>query len=213
MEREHRERLERMARANIPPPRRDDPPPRRAGPGDTGQARESEREPGAWLAGGKLVLALEGGYSLEQVPLCVAACARALLGDAPTADERAALDDAPASACGDAGRDAIDETIAAHAEHSVLVALWSDGCPTLEAKRKATLLRERGFLSGTRTIAVSPTPHQPTARGRSPARSTSGASAAPAARGKRAATSADPPMAGGVVPSNQGGGDGATILK
>ena len=62
------------------------------------------------------------------------------------------------------------------------------------------LLRERGFLSGTRTIAVSPTPHQPTARGRSPARSTSGASAA---RGKRAATSADPPMAGGGESSKE----------
>jgi histone deacetylase 6 len=39
----------------------------------------------AMLAGGRIVLALEGGYDLEAIARSAAACLRVLLGEAPDA--------------------------------------------------------------------------------------------------------------------------------
>ena len=64
--------------------------------------------------GGRALLALEGGYSLEQLPASAAACVSVLLGDAPSAAELAAP---PAAHCCAAGRAAVAATLAAHAEY------------------------------------------------------------------------------------------------
>mmetsp|Transcript_18345 Transcript_18345/g.43894 ORF Transcript_18345/g.43894 Transcript_18345/m.43894 type:complete len:261 (+) Transcript_18345:1-783(+) len=64
-------------------------------------------------ADGKLLLALEGGYSLQQVGDCVAACVRELLGDAPPEDS--ATNDA--ISCCESARVAVNETLRAHAPY------------------------------------------------------------------------------------------------
>lgn len=65
--------------------------------------------------GGRLLLALEGGYSLKQLPACALACVSALLDEAPSTAELAA--DAAGVACGDEGRAAVQATLQAHATH------------------------------------------------------------------------------------------------
>ena len=65
--------------------------------------------------GGRLLLALEGGYSLAALPACALACARALLGDAATDDELAAAALAPAADAAESARADLRRTIEAHA--------------------------------------------------------------------------------------------------
>ena len=65
--------------------------------------------------GGRLLLALEGGYSLKQLPQCALACVRALLGEPPTAAEAAAA--AAADDACDAAREAVAATLQAHAPY------------------------------------------------------------------------------------------------
>ena len=64
---------------------------------------------------GRLLLALEGGYSLSQLPRCAAACVRALLDEPPCALETAA--DIAGADCCEAGRAAVRATLRAHAVH------------------------------------------------------------------------------------------------
>merc|ERR1712138_61170 len=45
----------------------------------------------------KVLLALEGGYSLNQVANCSVACVRALVGDGPSAEEKIAREGAAAN--------------------------------------------------------------------------------------------------------------------
>lgn len=63
--------------------------------------------------GGKLVLALEGGYSLETVPQCVSTCLGALLGDSVAPDEAAVSSDS----CSSAGVAAVEMTVEAHSAY------------------------------------------------------------------------------------------------
>ena len=63
-------------------------------------------------ANGKLLLALEGGYSLDEVSLCTAACVRVLLGDGSTDYEAAALE--RSRQCSVAGRADVERCIQAH---------------------------------------------------------------------------------------------------
>ena len=65
--------------------------------------------------GGRLLLALEGGYSLKQLPQCALACVRALLGEPPSEAE-AAAEAAGADAC-EAARKAVAATLQAHAPY------------------------------------------------------------------------------------------------
>ena len=65
-------------------------------------------------ADGKLLLALEGGYGLQAVCDCTTTCVRALVGDEPSEEENATFD---ASECCDSAREAVDETLRAHAPY------------------------------------------------------------------------------------------------
>lgn len=73
-----------------------------------------------WLmhaTNGKVVLALEGGYNLQQLPVCATGCVRALLGDPASEEEQQLLLEAPPSKCSEAGCRAVSEAYHAHMPH------------------------------------------------------------------------------------------------
>lgn len=63
---------------------------------------------------GKVVLALEGGYNLQQLPLCATGCVQALLGDPASQEEQQLLLKEPESECCEAGCRAVADAYLAH---------------------------------------------------------------------------------------------------
>eukprot|EP00966_Prymnesium_polylepis_P312865 7229861-Prymnesium_polylepis.2 len=68
------------------------------------------------LAGGRVVLALEGGYNLRSIAQSAEACAWALLGAEPSSDLRLDVSATPMGTLRATDRLATDESIALHAE-------------------------------------------------------------------------------------------------
>lgn len=110
------------------------------------------------LAGGKLVLALEGGYDLPAMCDCAQECVRALLGDRAAAPALSELARAPHARA----QDALRTTIAVHSAHwrglkrgAELVALSAlDAAPAVAALRLGRLQTERDAADTCQAMAT-----------------------------------------------------------